>query len=338
MTHPADNTELYEKLKFVVDKGQRPLRVDKYLFNRLESLSRNKIQQLIEAQMLLVNGKVVKSNYKVKNRDVLSLFAEHSEHNEQILPENIPLDLLYEDDSLLIVNKPAGLVVHPGCGNTHGTLVNALAFYFQDTQVEVVMRHGLVHRIDKDTSGILVVAKHANAVRGLVDQFSAHTIDRLYLALVWGNIKDNGGVIHSRIGRHKRYRQRFAAYPEHSEEGKHACTQFRVLKRFRYVTLIACTLTTGRTHQIRVHMQSIGHPLFGDKTYGGDKIVYGTRHARYDHFAQQCLSTINRQALHACRIGFLHPQTGKKIRFTSPPPPDFTAVCVAWQDFSEKNM
>lgn len=327
--------ELYVHHQLKVDKGQTQLRIDKFLSNRLLHVSRNKIQQAADAELIKVNGKSVKSNYKVRPLDEITLLLPHPKASYDTTPEDIPLDILYEDDDIVMVNKPAGLVVHPGSGNYHGTLINALSFHFQNlpNATGTENRPGLVHRIDKNTSGILVIAKTDQAMTVMAKQFFDHTIERKYIALVWGLFDEKEGVITGNIGRHEKYRMMRDVFPE-GDQGKHAVTHYKVLEEFNYTSLIECQLETGRTHQIRVHMQHIGHPIFSDDVYGGDKIVKGTIYNRYRQFVENCFSILPRQALHAKSLGFTHPRTGRKMFFDSKLPDDFEAVLTKWRTYS----
>lgn len=335
---PQEGTvELYEHFRVVADRGQSLLRVDKFLFEHLEHASRNRIQKAAEAGMVMVGGKPVKSNYRVKPLDVVTVMMDRPRYSTEITPEDIPLDIVYEDDCLLVVNKPAGLVVHPGCGNYSGTLVNALAWHLRDNpdydpnspQV------GLVHRIDKDTSGLLVVAKTPFAKTFLGKQFFDKTTRRTYQALVWGQPDPSEGTVESQIIRNPKDRLQMAVSFDPSE-GKHAVTHYRTLERFGYTTLVECRLETGRTHQIRVHMKHIGHPLFSDERYGGNIILKGTTFAPYRHFVEECFSTCPRQALHARTLGFVHPVTGQEMFFTSEMPDDMASLLGKWRDYTEK--
>jgi 23S rRNA pseudouridine1911/1915/1917 synthase len=328
--------ELYERLTIKVDKGQEPLRLDKFLTARIENASRNKVQQAIETGRVLVNNKVVQSNYKIRPADDIILYSDKQSHGEEIIPEYIPLNIEYEDDELMIINKPPGLVVHPASGNYTGTLINGVAYYLQQKNKviseENLPRFGLVHRIDKNTSGLMVLAKTAPAVASLAKQFFNHTITRRYVALVWGDLAKDEGTIIAHVGRHKRFRKKFEAYPD-GETGKDAITHYKVLERFGYVTLVQCVLETGRTHQIRVHMKHIGHPLFNDDTYGGDKIVKGTIFSKYKQFVENCFAICPRQALHAKTIGFIHPTTKKEVIFDSELPDDMKQVIEKWKRY-----
>jgi len=328
--------ELYEKLSIVIDKGQEPLRIDKFLMSRIEGATRNKIQQAIDNEMVLVNEKPVKNNYKVKASDRIVVFDSRSPESSDIIPENIPLHIQYEDDTILIINKPAGMVVHPGSGNPNGTLVNGVAWYLKQQNPSLdeneLSRFGLVHRIDKNTSGLLVMAKTQMAMSHLAKQFFNHTVHRRYIALVWGDMEKEEGTVIAHVGRHQRFRKLFTAYPD-GDHGKEAITHYRVLERFNYVTLIECRLETGRTHQIRVHMQLIGHPLFNDDFYGGDRIVKGTVFTKYKQFVENCFDLCKRQALHAKELGFIHPATLKPVHFESEMPEDMQAVIEKWKKY-----
>ena len=320
----AEGRELYEHFKFVADKGQELLRVDKFLVLRMQKASRNRIQQAAEAGCILVNGKAVKSNYRVKPGDTVQIVMDRPRYEFEILAEDIPLDIVYEDDSVLVVNKPAGLVVHPGHGNYTGTLVNALAWHFKDNPDYDVTdpRLGLVHRIDKDTSGLLVVAKTPYAKTNLGKQFFDKTTQREYVAVVWGEPSPAAGRIESNIGRDLRDRLKMAVFDTGSDMGKHAVTHYEVIERVGYVSVVKCVLETGRTHQIRVHMRHIGHPLFNDARYGGDQILRGVRTAKYSQFVANCFAECPRQALHARTLGFTHPDTGERMFFSAPIPDD----------------
>lgn len=329
------NDELYEHFALTVDRGQAMMRIDKYLTVRMEHCSRNRLQTAADNGNILVNGRPVKSNYRVKPLDRISIVMPYPKREVEIIPENIPLDIVYEDNDIIIVNKPAGMVVHPGHGNYSGTLVNALTYYLQNTPLfqQGDMRAGLIHRIDKNTSGLLVVAKNELAHARLAKQFFDHTIIRQYTALVWGNFDQDQGTIVGNIGRSRSDRLKMAVYPDGSE-GKHAVTHWRVLKRFGYVTLIECQLETGRTHQIRVHMEHIGHPLFNDERYGGDRILKGTTFSKYRQFIENCFAIMPRHALHARTLGFIHPSTGKQICFNSELPDDFKTVIERWETYA----
>lgn len=329
---------LYEHFRVVADKGQSLLRIDKFLTDRLVNTTRNRIQLAAEAGAIQVNGIPVKSNYRVKPLDVITLMMARPPRDLEIIPENIPLTVVYEDRDLLVVNKPAGLVVHPGHGNYTGTLVNALAYYLKDdpSYDPSDPRLGLVHRIDKDTSGLLVVAKNPEAKAHLSLQFFHKTTKRRYLALVWGNVRDDEGRIEGNIGRDLRDRMQMAVFPE-GEHGKPAVTHYSVVERFGYVTLVECRLETGRTHQIRVHMKHIGHTLFNDARYGGNDILKGTTFSKYKQFVQNCFALCPRQALHARTLGFVHPRTGEELFFTSELPEDMAALVEKWRVYA-KNL
>ncbi len=327
---------LYEHFRFVADKGQELLRIDKFLVARLQKSSRNRVQQAAEAGCILVNGKAVKSNYRIKPFDVVQIVMDRPRYELEIIAEDIPLDIVYEDDTVLVVNKPAGLVVHPGHGNYSGTLVNALAWHFRDNPDYDVSdpRLGLVHRIDKDTSGLLVVAKTPDAKTHLGKQFFNKTTKREYNALVWGIPAPPAGRIEGSIGRDVRDRLKMAVVPDDSPTGKHAVTHYEVIEPLGHVSLVKCVLETGRTHQIRVHMTHIGHPLFSDSRYGGDKILRGERSGSYQKFVNNCFDTCPRQALHARTLGFVHPKTGEEMFFSAPIPPDMEALINRWRDYA----
>ena len=326
--------ELYEHHRFEASKGQSALRVDKFLMNMIENTTRNKIQQAAENGSILVNDVAVKSNYKVKAGDVVRLVLAHPTYEQLLTPENIPLDIVYEDDQLLVINKPAGMVVHPGHGNYSGTLVNALAYHFKNLPMNSSERPGLVHRIDKDTTGLLVVAKTEHAMAYLTKQFAEKTSEREYVALVWGNIEEDEGTVEGNIGRHDTNRMRMAVH-ESDEKGKPAVTHYKVLERFGYVTLVSCQLETGRTHQIRVHMKHIGHTLFNDERYGGDSILKGTTFTKYKQFVDNCFKVLPRQALHAKTLGFEHPITKEFLRFDTPIPQDLQECIDKWRVYSK---
>ncbi|MCW1148591.1 RluA family pseudouridine synthase [Flavobacterium lacisediminis] len=326
--------ELYEHHRFEASKGQSALRVDKFLMNMIENTTRNKIQQAAENGSILVNDVAVKSNYKVKAGDVVRLVLAHPTYEQLLTPENIPLEIVYEDDQLLVINKPAGMVVHPGHGNYSGTLVNALAYHFENLPMNSSERPGLVHRIDKDTTGLLVVAKTEHAMAYLTKQFAEKTSEREYIALVWGNIEEDEGTVEGNIGRHDTNRMRMAVH-ESDEKGKPAVTHYKVLERFGYVTLVSCQLETGRTHQIRVHMKHIGHTLFNDERYGGDSILKGTTFTKYKQFVDNCFKVLPRQALHAKTLGFEHPITKEFLRFDTPIPQDLQECIEKWRVYSK---
>lgn len=329
-----EKDELYEHFRFEVDKGTELLRIDKYLMNLIPNTSRNKIQRASKANCILVNGKPEKQNYKVKPLDVISILLPNPPREIEIIAEDIPLDIPYEDDDILIINKQPGLVVHPAYGNYTGTLVNALAFHFQGqfTKEGEPVKPMLVHRIDKNTSGIIIVAKNELAQMKLAKNFFDHTIDRKYYALVWGDFNEDEGTIEGNIGRNPKDRQVMTVFPD-GESGKNAITHYKVLERFGYVTLVECQLETGRTHQIRVHMKYIGHPLFNDASYGGDQILKGTTFTKYKQYVNNCFKLIPRQALHAKSLGLTHPITGEYIFFDSEMPTDFGAVLEKWRNY-----
>lgn len=330
------NEELYQKFIFKTDKGQEPFRIDKYLMQRIEGATRNKIQQAIHNKMVLVDGKEIKPNYRLKGVQEIVVYTDTTPEESDIVPEAIPLNIVYEDDAVMVINKPAGMVVHPGCGNYSGTLLNGIAYYLQQQNAtineETLPRFGLVHRIDKNTSGLLVLAKTDAAMRHLAKQFFDHTVKRQYIALVWGDVQENEGTIIAHVGRNLRFRKLFEAYPE-GDHGKEAITHYRVIERLGYVTLIECHLETGRTHQIRVHMKHIGHPLFNDDFYGGDKIVKGTVYTKYKQFVENCFAICPRQALHAQTLGFIHPVTGEELFFESEIPNDMNQVIQKWRGY-----
>ena len=332
----GDESQLYEHFRVVVDKGQAMVRVDKYLFERIVNASRNRIQKAAEDGFVMANGKPVKSSYKVKPLDVITVMMDRPRYENEIIPENIPLNIVYEDPYVMVVNKPAGLVVHPGHGNYHGTLVNALAWHMKDIpEYDANDPHvGLVHRIDKDTSGLLVIAKTPDAKTNLGIQFFNKTTKRRYRALVWGNVEQDEGTIVGSIARNPKDRMQMAVFPPDSEIGKHAVTHYRVLENFNYVTLVECRLETGRTHQIRAHMKHIGHPLFNDERYGGNEILRGTQFSKYKQFIQNCFAVCPRQALHARTLGFIHPRSGQEMYFTSELPADMTALLERWRSYT----
>lgn len=339
-----DEQELFEHFRIVANKGQEPLRIDKFLMNRIENATRTKLQTAAEAGNILVNGKAVKSNYKVKPEDVITIVLPHPPREIELLPENIPLNIVYEDDDLIIINKEPGMVVHPGYGNYTGTLVNALVYHFQQLPVsktapgspEAQMRPGLVHRIDKNTSGIMVIAKSELAMTRLAKDFFDRTMDRTYVALVWGDFHDDSGTITGNLARSMKDRKLMAVYPD-GDQGKHAVTHYKVLERFGYVTLIECKLETGRTHQIRVHMQYIGHPLFNDEVYGGNRVLKGTTFTKYKQFVENCFKLMPRHALHAKSLGFQHPITKQPMFFDSELPKDMVQVIEKWRRYSSFN-
>ena len=321
---------------FIVDPKQTPGRIDKFIMERTTKISRNKVQTAIREERILVNGEAVSVNYKVRPNDKIVMQLEKPlDPDYSIAPEDIPINIVYEDDTFLVVNKESGMVVHPGIGNPTGTLVNALAWHFKDLPIKEgneADRPGLVHRIDKDTSGLLVIAKTEEAMTHLSKQFADHSLERKYYALVWGDVKEENGTIESFIGRNPKNRtEQIVVEEEH--QGKWAITHYKVVKRFYYVTLVECQLETGRTHQIRVHMKSLGHPLFSDTKYGGNKIIKGTVFTRYKQFVENCFKLIPRQALHAKTLGFIHPMTGKQVNFDSELPEDFGQVLDKWHHY-----
>ncbi|WP_091140837.1 RluA family pseudouridine synthase [Flavobacterium caeni] len=328
--------DLFEHFKFEVPKGQAFLRIDKYLMQIMPNVTRNKIQKAADNGNVYVNDLPIKSNYKVKPFDVIRILLEHPPFENRIDPEDIPLDIVYEDDQLLVINKPAGLVVHPGHGNYTGTLVNALAFHFKDLPMNSSNRPGLVHRIDKDTTGLLVIAKTESALTHLALQFEKKTTEREYVAMVWGNVKEDQGTLGGYIGRHVKDRMQMALYDD-PNMGKPAVTHYSVLERFGYVTLVSCVLETGRTHQIRAHMKSIGHPLFNDARYGGDLILKGTTFTKYKQFIDNCFKVMPRQALHAKTLGFVHPTTGEMMRFDTALPQDMHELIEKWRGYSKNH-
>lgn len=329
-----DEIELYEHHRILVDKGQSLIRIDKFLTEKVANATRNKVQQAIDSGAVQVNGRPTKANYKIKPLDEIRVMLEKPPRDTEVVAENIPLDIIYEDSHLLVVNKPPGMVVHPAHGNWTGTLVNGLVYHFQHLPEMKgnVGRPGLVHRIDKDTSGLLVIAKTEEAMTPLASQFFHHTIDRTYLALVWGEPEADSGTIIGHVGRSAKDRKVMDVYPDGSQ-GKHAVTHWKVLKRLRYVSLIQCNLETGRTHQIRAHMKFLGHPLFNDAMYGGDKIRKGTQFAKYKLFIQNCFDLLPRQALHAMSLGFVHPVTREKLYFEAALPEDFVRVLEKWENY-----
>ncbi len=333
----SENEELFEHYHFIADKGQKPLRVDKYLMNFIENATRNKIQKAAKDGNIYVNGKQVKQNYKVKPKDEIKVMFEHPPHEFELIPENIPLNIVYEDDALLVVNKPAGMVVHPGHGNYTGTLINGLIYHFENLPKNSTDRPGLVHRIDKDTSGLLVIAKTEKAMTHLAKQFFDRTSKRKYVALVWGNIQEDEGTIEGHIGRHPKNRLQQAVFTgeDKDEKGKPAKTHYKVLERFGYVTLVSCELESGRTHQIRVHLKHIGHTLFNDERYGGDRILKGTSFSKYKQFVDNCFKILPRQALHAKTLGFEHPETGEWMDFSSKLPDDIEACVEKWRKYAK---
>lgn len=329
--------ELFEHFSIVVDKGQGLLRIDKFLYTKLENISRARIQTACDNDYVLVGGRPVKSSYRVKPMDTVQIMMPYERREIEITPQDIPLDILYEDADLLVINKPSGLVVHPGHGNYSGTLVNALAFHLQGTPLfddKSDLRAGLVHRIDKNTSGILVVAKNTRTHAHLAAQFFDHSIERTYNALVWGDFEEDSGTVTGNIGRSPKDRLQMAVLPDDNPNGKHAVTHYKVLERLGYVTLVECKLETGRTHQIRVHMKHIGHPLFNDERYGGNQVVRGTTFTKYKQFVSNCFDLLPRHALHALSLGFVHPTSGEMMAFRTPYPDDFAAALDKWRAYA----
>ncbi|MCS6991524.1 MAG: RluA family pseudouridine synthase [Chitinophagales bacterium] len=327
-----------QQFRLVVDAGQKPVRIDRFLQSRIEGVSRTKIQQGIDAGWVLVNNRLIKANYKVRPGDEVIIKVPRELEEQPAQPENIPLDIVYEDDDVLVVNKPAGMVVHPGAGNRSGTLVNALLYHFR--QLPTVpgneQRPGLVHRLDKDTSGLLVVARTELAMQHLARQFAQHTVKRSYLALVWGDFRKDSGTITGRIGRSQRNRLLMDVYDDDELIGKPAITHYQVLERFYYVTLVSCHLDTGRTHQIRVHMKYIGHPVFNDATYGGNRILKGTLYPRYRQFVENCFALCPRQALHAAQLSFIHPRSHQQMNFQVSLPADMQQVIDRWRNYLQQ--
>ena len=334
-----ESTDLYEHHHWIVDRGQTPIRIDKFLTHRIEGASRSKVQAAAEAGCILVNRRAVKSNYKVKPLDDISVVLSHPKYELTIIPQDIPIHIVYEDDDLIVIDKEAGMVVHPGHGNYTGTLVNALTYHLQDLPLfqSGEMRPGLVHRIDKDTSGILVAAKTEHALNHLARQFFERTIERKYLALVWGNLTDDTGAITGNIGRNPKDRQQMWVFVDGSD-GKHAVTHYRVVERLGYVTMVECQLETGRTHQIRVHFRHIGYPLFNDSRYGGDQILRGTTFTKYKQFVNNCFEILPRQALHARSLAFDHPVTRKRMYFESELPQDMAEVIRKWRVYTANKV
>ncbi|WP_297796095.1 RluA family pseudouridine synthase [uncultured Eudoraea sp.] len=329
--------ELFEHYNFIASKGQEPLRVDKFLMNFIENATRNKIQLAAKEGHIWVNDNVVKQNYKVKAGDEVKVYFEHPPYELLLTPEDIPLDIVYEDESLLVVNKPAGMVVHPGHGNYSGTLINALLHHIKNLPVNSDERPGLVHRIDKDTSGLLVIAKTDQAMTHLAKQFFDKTSEREYVAMVWGNMKEDEGTIIGNIDRNPKNRLQMQVFPE-GDKGKEAITHYKVLERLGYVTMVSCRLETGRTHQIRVHMKYIGHTIFNDERYGGDKILKGTTFTKYKQFVENAFKILPRQALHAKTLGFIHPVSGKMMRFDTELPPDMLYCVEKWKNYSKHSQ
>ena len=330
--------ELHEHFAFNIDVGQEPIRIDKFLMNRIENATRNKIQKAAKEGSIRVNDIIVKSSYKVKKGDKIRILFTHPPYENLLTPENIDLDIKYEDDSIIIINKKSGIVVHPGHGNYSGTLINGLLYHFDNLPNNSSNRPGLVHRIDKDTSGLLVIAKTEKSMTNLAKQFFKKSVEREYLALVWGDLKNDEGEINAPIGRNPKNRLQMIVY-EDLEGGKEAITNYKVIERFGYVTLVSCKLKTGRTHQIRVHMKYLGHTLFNDERYGGNKILKGTVYSKYKQFVENCFHMLPRQALHARTLGFSHPKTKENIMFDSEIPDDMNSVIEKWRYYSKhKNL
>jgi 23S rRNA pseudouridine1911/1915/1917 synthase len=331
-----ENDDLYEHYRFTASEGQEPLRVDKFLMNFIENATRSKIQQAAKAGNVLVNDVAIKSNHKVKPNDVVRVVLSYPPAEKLLVAEDIPIDIVYEDDTVMVVNKPAGMVVHPGHGNYSGTLVNGLIYHIENLPTNSNERPGLVHRIDKDTSGLLVVAKTEFAMANLSKQFFDRTTERLYYALVWGHVEEDEGTIEGNIGRSFKNRLQMDVFPD-GDFGKHAVTHYKVLERLTYVTLVQCKLETGRTHQIRAHFKHIGHTLFNDERYGGNDILKGTTFTKYKQFVNNCFKVLPRQALHAKTLGFTHPTTGEFMRFNSDVPQDITDCLEKWRTYSENS-
>lgn len=329
-----EDQELFEHYRIEVDPGQKPLRIDKFLANRIENASRSKIQSAADAENILVNERPVKSNYKIKPNDIISIVMAYPPREIELIPENIPINIIYEDDELAVVNKEPGMVVHPSYGHYQGTLVNAMMYHFKDLPLfnSGEMRPGLVHRIDKNTSGLLVIAKTEQALNKLAKQFFDKTSERRYIALVWGTFKEKEGTITGHIGRNIRNRKIMQVFPDGSQ-GKHAVTHYKVIEELGYITMVECKLETGRTHQIRAHFQHIGHPLFNDFEYGGDQILKGTTFTKYKQFVLNCFQILPRQALHAKTLGFAHPKTGKFMQFNSDLPNGMVEVIEKWRRY-----
>ncbi len=331
--HVNMDDDLYEHFKFEASEGQEPLRVDKFLMNFIENSTRNKIQQAVKAGNVLVNEAVVKANYKVKPNDVVRVVLSHPPHENLLVAEDLPLDIIHEDESVIVVNKAAGMVVHPGHGNYSGTLVNGLIYHIENLPKNSTDRPGLVHRIDKDTSGLLVVAKTELAMANLAKQFYDRTTERLYLALVWGSVEEDEGTITGNVGRSLKNRLQMSVFPD-GDFGKHAVTHYKVLERFSYVTLVECKLETGRTHQIRAHFRYLGHPLFNDERYGGNKVLKGTTYTKYKQFVDNCFKILPRQALHAKTLGFVHPESKEQLFFNSELPEDMKNCLEKWRNYT----
>jgi 23S rRNA pseudouridine1911/1915/1917 synthase len=330
------DSDLYEHYRITVDKGQSPIRIDKFLMDRIPNATRNKIQAAIKVDAVLVNGAGIKASYQIKPSDLITISLPHPPREDVVIPENIPLNIVYEDDDLLVVNKAAGMVVHPAYNNWSGTLVNALTYHFNNlpTHQNGTGRPGLVHRIDKDTSGLLVIAKTDLAMTHLARQFFKHTIERTYIAIVWGELEKEKGTINVHLGRSLKDRRITDAFPD-GDNGRVAITHYKLLKNLRYVSMVQCNLETGRTHQIRAHMKYIGHPLFNDATYGGDKPLKGTVFTKYKQFVDNCFKILPRQALHAKSLGFIHPTTNKMMHFDSELPDDMKQLIAKWEKYVE---
>ena len=333
-----NNSDLFEHYEFIASTGQLPLRVDKFIINFIENASRTKVQKAIESSNVLVNGSAVKSNYKIKPLDKVSVVYSYPKINHELIPQDIPINILFEDNDILIVNKEAGMVVHPGFGNYDGTLVNALAFHFNNLpSLDGQERPGLVHRIDKNTSGILVVAKNESSLSVMAKKFEKRDLNRLYIALVWGDIKEEKGTIIGNIGRSLKNRKIMSVFPE-ADYGKHAVTNYKVIERYGYTTLVECKLETGRTHQIRAHFKFLGHPLFNDFEYGGDRILKGTTFTKYKQFVQNCFKICPRHALHAKSLEFTHPSKNELVFFDSNLPEDMRKLVEKWKNYSKNQF
>ena len=333
-----NNSDLFEHYEFIASTGQLPLRVDKFIMNFIENASRTKVQKAIESSNVLVNGSAVKSNYKIKPLDKVSVVYSYPKINHELIPQDIPINILFEDNDILIVNKEAGMVVHPGFGNYDGTLVNALAFHFNNLpSLDGQERPGLVHRIDKNTSGILVVAKNESSLSVMAKKFEKRDLNRLYIALVWGDIKEEKGTIIGNIGRSLKNRKIMSVFPE-ADYGKHAVTNYKVIERYGYTTLVECKLETGRTHQIRAHFKFLGHPLFNDFEYGGDRILKGTTFTKYKQFVQNCFKICPRHALHAKSLEFTHPSKNELVFFDSNLPEDMRKLVEKWKNYSKNQF
>ncbi len=333
-----DQDELYEHFRLDVEGGQAPTRIDRFLFNRMPNISRNRIQNACIAGNIIVNGKEVKPSYKVRPHDKIQIVLPHPVREKELIPQDLPLNIVYEDDDIVLVNKAAGMVVHPAFGNYSGTLLNGLLYHFKSLPATKgnLDRPGLVHRIDKNTSGLLVIARSEKALNHLAKEFFDRTIERKYIALVWGDFKEDEGTITGNVGRNLKDRKIMDVFPN-GEHGKHAITHYKVLERFNYLTLVECKLETGRTHQIRVHMKFAGHPLFNDETYGGNRILKGTTFSKYRQFVDNCFEILPRHALHAKTLGFTHPGTGKKVFFESELPENFKMLLDKWRAYTKNS-